>query len=137
MLRTNTPAPLVEREQISPGDTELGEVVELVWVFLRRQYSVILFTVLLTIAVAVIYLLIAPPKFTAHTGMILDVRRGQFFQQQSILADAPTDTAWVESQERLVKSENIAETVIKNLHLTELPEFVGATSMFLVSCLPS
>src|SRR5215469_7078089 len=126
MLRTNTPAPLVEREQISPGDTELGEVVELVWVFLRRQYSVILFTVLLTIAVAVIYLLIAPPKFTAHTGMILDVRRGQFFQQQSILADAPTDTAWVESQERLVKSENIAETVIKNLHLTELPEFVGS-----------
>ena len=126
MLRTNTPAPLVEREQISPGDTELGEAVERVWVFLRRQYSVILFTVLLTIAVAVIYLLIAPPKFTAHTGMILDVRRGQFFQQQSILADAPTDTAWVESQERLVKSENIAETVIKNLHLTELPEFVGS-----------
>ena len=126
MLRTNAPAPLVEREQVSPGDAELGEVVELVWIFLRRQYSVILFTALLTIAAAVIYLLATPPRFTAHTGVILDVRRGQFFQQQSILADAPTDTAWVESQEKIIKSENIAEKVIKTLHLTELPEFVGS-----------
>ena len=62
MLRTNAPAPLVEREQISPGDAELGEVVELVWVFLRRQYSVILFTALLTIAAAAIYLLATPPR---------------------------------------------------------------------------
>jgi len=56
MLRTNAPAPLVEREQVSPGDSELGEVVDLVWVFLRRQYSVILSTALLAIAAAVIYL---------------------------------------------------------------------------------
>jgi len=56
MLRTKAPAPLVEREQVSPGDSELGEVVDLVWVFLRRQYSVILSTALLAIAAAVIYL---------------------------------------------------------------------------------
>jgi len=56
MLRTNAPAPLVEREQVSPGASELGEVVDLVWVFLRRQYSVILSTALLAIAAAVIYL---------------------------------------------------------------------------------
>ena len=56
MLRTNAPAPLVEPEQVSPGDSELGEVVDLVWVFLRRQYSVILSTALLAIAAAVIYM---------------------------------------------------------------------------------
>jgi len=75
--------------------------VELVWVFLRRRYSVILFTALLTIAAAAIYLLATPPRFTAHAEMILDVRRGQFFQQQSILADAPTDTAWFEVRKDL------------------------------------
>ena len=126
MLRTNAHAPLVEHEQVSPGHGELGEALDLVWVFLRRQYSVILFTALLTIAVAIIYLLATPPRFSAHTGLILDVRRGQFFQQQSILADAPTDAAWVESQVEIVKSQNIAETVIENLHLTEFPEFVGS-----------
>jgi polysaccharide biosynthesis transport protein len=126
MPRTNAPSPVVEREPVPLDGAELGDVVEFAWIFLRRQYPVLLFCVLLAIAVVGIYLLVAAPRYTAHTVMILDARKGQFFQQQSILADAPTDMAGIESQEKIVKSENIADTVIKNLHLTGLPEFVGS-----------
>ena len=57
---------------------------------------------------------------------MIDTRKVQIFQQQSILGDIPIDTAQVESQVEVLKSENIASAVIKNLHLTEDPEFVGS-----------
>ena len=44
------------------------------------------------------------------------------FQDQSILADAPIDLAGVESEVQIVKSEDVAVSVIKDLHLTEVPE---------------
>ena len=118
MPRDNSLAPWIEHEQVPPGYGELGEVVG--WVFLRCQHSVILFPALPTIVVATIYLLIAPLKFTAHTGLILDRRRERFFQQQSILVDAPTDMTWVGSQLKVVQSAPKGE-----LHLTEPPDVVG------------
>lgn len=123
MLRLNAPAPVVEYEPTPIGGADLGDTVEFARTFLLRQYPVILFCTLLAIAVAAIYLLVIPPRYTAHTVMILDARKGQFFEQQSILADVPADMAWVESQVKIVKSENIVERVIKNLHLSGLPEF--------------
>ena len=39
--------------------------------------------------------------------------------------DLPIDTSAVESQVEILKSETIALAVIKKLHLTEDPEFVG------------
>ena len=62
---------------------------------------------------------------------MIDAHKVQIFQQQSILGDIPIDTAQVESQIEVLKSENIASAVIKNLHLTEDPEFVGSGAGFL------
>src|SRR5215468_10685781 len=105
-----TDAPVSTHEPPAPLEGgELGEMVECAGALLRRQYTVILFCSLLAAATGVIYLLIVPPKYTAHASLMLDGRKGQFFQQQSILADAPTDAAWVESQVNVVKSVNIAE----------------------------
>ena len=123
MLRTN--APVIGQEPASREGGELDQMVEWVWALLRRQYIVILFCTLFGAAIGVIYLLTAPPKYTAHASLILDGRRGQLSAQQSILADTPTDVAWVESQVNIVKSVNVAQRVIKTLHLTELPEFSG------------
>ncbi len=57
---------------------------------------------------------------------MIDAHKLQVFQQQSILGDVPIDTAQVESQIEVLKSENVASAVIKNLRLTEDPEFVGS-----------
>jgi polysaccharide biosynthesis transport protein len=125
MLQTNKPRPAVEHEPVLNEEMGLGEVVNFVWGFLRRQYPVIVFCALLAVAMGVIYLRHTPPRYTAHATMIIDTRKGQVFQNQTILADAPIDLAGVESQVQIVRSENVAASVIKDLHLTEVPEFVG------------
>jgi polysaccharide biosynthesis transport protein len=125
-LLTNQLQPIVEHEPVLPEEGGLGEIVNFAWGFLRRQYPIILFCALLIIALGMIYLRTTPPQYTANATMVMDTRKGQFFQQQSILADAPSDMAGLESQVEIVKSENVAVSVIKNLHLTEVPEFVGS-----------
>jgi polysaccharide biosynthesis transport protein len=93
--------------------------------FVRRQFAVILFVAILAISLGVIYVVTARPTYTAEAQLLIDARKVQMFQQQSILGDAPIDVAEVESQVQILKSENIASDVIKKLHLTEDPEFVG------------
>ncbi len=94
--------------------------------FGRRQFAVILFVTLLTLALGVIYVATARPSYTAQAQLLIDARKVQVFQQQSVLGDSPIDAAQVESQAEILKSENIASAVIKNLHLTDDPEFVGS-----------
>ena len=91
--------------------------------FARRQFYPIAFIAVLTIALGVIYSATARPSYTAQAELMIDARKLQVFQQQSILGDIPIDTAQVESQVEVLKSENVALSVIKNLHLTEDPEF--------------
>jgi polysaccharide biosynthesis transport protein len=121
MLRT----PAVEYEPVTNEEMGLAEFVNFAWGFSRRQYLVVIFCALLAILLGLIYLQHTPPRYTAHAAMIIDTRKGQVFQNQSILADAPIDLAGIESQVQIVKSENVAASVIKGLHLTEVPEFVG------------
>jgi polysaccharide biosynthesis transport protein len=94
--------------------------------FVRRQFAVILFVTLLALALGVIYVATTRPSYTAQAQLLIDARKVQVFQQQSVLGDSPIDAAQVESQAEILKSENIAAAVIKNLHLTNDPEFVGS-----------
>ena len=57
--------------------------------------------------------------------MLIDTKKVQLFQQQSMFSDMPIDASTVESQVEILKSETIALAVIKQLHLTDDPEFVG------------
>jgi succinoglycan biosynthesis transport protein ExoP len=94
--------------------------------FVRRQFSIIIFSVLLVLALGIIYVVTARPSFTAEAQLLIDPHSVHLFQQQSLISEAPIDVAQVESQVQVLKSENIAAAVIKNLHLTEDPEFVGS-----------
>ncbi|WP_445216155.1 polysaccharide biosynthesis tyrosine autokinase [Bradyrhizobium sp. Pa8] len=96
--------------------------------FLQRQYLIILITALSILALGLVYVATAPPRFTAQTTLIIDTRKVQLFQQQSILGDIPIDSASVESQIEILKSEKVALSVIKTLHLIEDPEFSGSRS---------
>jgi polysaccharide biosynthesis transport protein len=91
----------------------------------RRQLPVIVFTTLLTIILAVVYVLNTPSSYTAQATMIIDGNKVNIFKQQPIIGDLPVDSSMVESQVEILRSENIALAVIKELHLTEDPEFVG------------
>jgi succinoglycan biosynthesis transport protein ExoP len=97
--------------------------VDFVTGFLRRRYLIILVCLLLSAPFAALYLLITPPLFTASATMMMDARRGQLFQQ-SLLTDAPADSAWVDSQIGILKSKNVALNVVRQLRLAEDVEFI-------------
>ena len=64
---------------------------------IQRQYLVIAFTAAILIAMGLIYLFTTPPSYTATATMIIDTKRVQLFQQQSMFTDLPVDTGAVES----------------------------------------
>ena len=115
----------VSHRAASPEYASSAEVLKSSIGFIRRQYPVILFFLLLAVGVAIVYLFIAPPRYTAQAKLMIDTRRVQLFQQQSVLGDIAVDSAAVDSQVEALKSENVALPVIKDMHLTEDPEFVG------------
>ena len=93
--------------------------------FVRRQYPIIGFVLAIAIALGFVYVMTTPPSFTATTTMMIDAKRVQLFQQNSLISDLPVDAATVGSQVEVMKSETIAQAVIDKLHLVNDPEFVG------------
>jgi len=77
------------------------------------------------LALGLLYLLFTPPLFTATGTMLIDTRKVQLLQQQSVLGDIALDAGTVQTQVEVLKSENISRAVIRKLNLTEDPEFVG------------
>ena len=58
--------------------------------------------------------------------MMIDpqAKTGGLHSVQVLLGDGPVDFSWIESQISIIKSDTIAASVIKALHLTDDPEFV-------------
>jgi len=120
MLQTAKSPPVAAREPDSAAEfyTDLVR-------FIRRQLPLILGIAFLSLALGVVYVLNAPPMYTAQASMIIDTRKVNLFQQPSLIGDTQVDSAAVESQVEILRSENIALAVIRDLRLADDPEFVG------------
>jgi capsular exopolysaccharide synthesis family protein len=124
-----SPHPSLGRSSLTPAElSSPAELLDYFVHFLRQQYLVILVSTLLMICVGGVYLLIARPNFIAVATMLIDTRKSQSLQQQPSYTDAQTDSAAIESQVRVLRSDNIALAVIKKLQLFNDPEFVGSSS---------
>ena len=94
--------------------------------FLRRQFSIILFFVLMGIGLGVTYAITTPPMFTAQTSMLIDTHKVQLFRKQDQPSNNTSiDTGLVESEVEMLKSENVSLAVIKRFNLVDDPEFSG------------
>jgi succinoglycan biosynthesis transport protein ExoP len=124
MLQVNKPTSEINREYLeaeAPPQTA-ASYLEIV----RRQFPTMLAIASACLILAVLYLFTAAPKFTSTASMVIDTRKVQLFQQQSVLGDIAVDSATVETQVEILKSENISLAVIRDLHLIEDPEFTGS-----------
>jgi succinoglycan biosynthesis transport protein ExoP len=92
---------------------------------IRRQLPIVIVVFLCCVALGLLYLFTADPKFTATGTMLLDTRKLQVMEQQSVLGELQVDAATVQTQVEVLKSENISLAVIRKLKLTEDPEFIG------------
>jgi succinoglycan biosynthesis transport protein ExoP len=126
MLQLNKTQPALGRAPVEQEIVSGAATLQFFISFVRRQFPVIAFMTLLAIVLGAIYLVTARASFTAEAQLMIDAHKLQVFQQQSVLGDVPIDTAQVESQIEVLKSENVTSSVIKNLHLNEDLEFVGS-----------
>jgi polysaccharide biosynthesis transport protein len=107
------------------GPGGVGELVDFALGFLLRQYLVILFLVLLAGVAGVIFLVTTPPTYTAQAKIFIGTQKAQFVQQQSLFAEAPIDSAQMESQIQILQSKAIVESVVEKLKLADDPEFAS------------
>ena len=94
----------------------------------RRQLPIVSVIILCSLALAILYLVNTPPKFTATGAMVIDTRKVQVLDKESVLGDAQIDAATVQTQVAMLQSDNIALAVIRKLHLIDDPEFVPPPS---------
>jgi succinoglycan biosynthesis transport protein ExoP len=94
--------------------------------FLGRQWRLIALVTGLAIVVGATYVAISPSRYTAQTDMIIDTKRVSWTQTEMASENRTVEDASVESEIETTKSEKVAESVIRRLHLTEDPEFVGS-----------
>ncbi|MDC7786719.1 AAA family ATPase [Rhodoplanes sp. TEM] len=124
MLQIDKPTQPSERLVARPAPSLGAQLVSFVGV-VRRQLPLMLVVLACAAALGLAYLVSTPAQYTATGTMVIDTRKVQVFQQQSVLGDVAVDAGTVETQVQILKSENISLAVIKELRLTEDPEFVG------------
>lgn len=134
MLQVNKPTSEINRA-FAEADGSPSQTLTSYLDIIRRQFPTMVAIVSACVILAVLYLFTASPKFTSTASMVIDTRKVQLFQQQSILGDIGVDSATVETQVEILKSENISLAVIRDLHLIEDPEFTGAGGSLLGSVL--
>ncbi|MBR1171010.1 polysaccharide biosynthesis tyrosine autokinase [Bradyrhizobium liaoningense] len=112
--------------QVQGNDTATFEhTVSVALGLISRQYPVMIISVLLCLGMAGVYLLSAPKRYTATAVLLMDSRKMQGLQTQvGAAGENPIDTAMVDSQVEVLKSETIASAVIRDLRLLDSPEFM-------------
>src|ERR1700742_4685332 len=125
------------REIETPGSESqsLQHTIAYAFGVFGRQYPLMIFTLMLCICLAGVYLLTAPKRYTGTAALIIDSRKMQGLQTQtsSVSPDSAIDSAMVDSQVEILRSETIASGVVKDLRLVESPEFTGSEGGLLAS----
>lgn len=93
---------------------------------MNRQRPIAVVVFLCCLALGLLYYFTTPAIYTAGGSIVIDKRKLQLFQKESIVSDAEIDTPAVQTEVEVLKSDNISLAVIRKLHLDEDPEFISA-----------
>jgi len=131
MLQINKSPPAEQQSPVVSEFASPAEVYATAIGFVRRQYSVILFVLLLTLVLGTVYIFTSAPRYTAHAILIIDTHKPQFAQSDPQVTALPIESAAVDTQIEILNSENVALSVIHDLHLDQDPEFISPNAGFL------
>jgi len=114
---------IAQDESAAPA---FAERVDRVIAFLRRQWWIILVFLVLSLPFAAFYHFTSPATYTASATMMIETRKSPI---PEMLVDAVPDAGWIESQIGILKSQNVAAYVVKQLRLADDPEFSRSDSI--------
>ncbi len=105
--------------------------------FLRRQFAAIALVFVLSLAAGIAYILVTEARYTGRATLIMETPKLQLVPTQVPIGDGALSSASVDTQIEVLNSDDIALSVIKELHLDEDPEFVAPRSGFLGTIIKS
>ena len=118
-----TSATDISRPASDPNDGDGGLDIKELLGILRRRKKVILATVLLVTCLAVLAGLQLTPKYTATALVMIDPRKSNVVDVESVIQGLGTDASTVESQVRLISSRFQLERLADDLRIFDDPEF--------------
>jgi succinoglycan biosynthesis transport protein ExoP len=123
-----------QTESFQSQSEALSRLLDRLTGLVRRQYLLIIIIAAFTTAIGGVYLMTTPAVYSAHAQLMIDSSKMRAVQQQMVPYNTfvPVDFSEIMTQVEVLKSDSIALTVIKNLHLTENPAFVGRTEQGLL-----
>ena len=93
--------------------------------FMRRRWSIVTVSAVITLGAGIGYMAVATPKFTATTEILIDTKVAASFDQKPFNEDAMYANALVESQLEVLRSEGVARAVVRKLNLTKDDAFLA------------
>lgn len=128
MLEGNWQASGYSSQLSSPeSDREFISISDIIG-FLRKYSWSIVACVVAGVIAGWFYISTTDPTFTARTQIIIEPKLPQFLQQETGGVNTSLDTAQIESQITVMRSEKIAKMVIDDLELMEDPAFLRLQS---------
>lgn len=121
------PDPVKALSLADSDDVSLLKGIDLI-VFMaiaRRHLRTTAVCVIACLSSALLFGLLSDVKFTAQTALLIGNRQPRAVQDITTAPDAVTDSALVDNQIEVIKSERVLLSAIQRLKLTDDPEFNG------------
>ncbi len=122
MLQANQPpqpaSSTSDQVTLVPQLTALG----LLRIF-HRRWPVIAKAVAVTLAIALVYMLIATKKYTGTTLLYIDPHKQSLISKQEVTVSTQPDPAVVDTQVEILKSDSVLLAAVRSLDLTKDLEF--------------
>ncbi len=91
----------------------------------RRRLWLFLIAVLLVLSAVALAVLTATPRYVATASVLIEPRKSDTIDLQSVVQGLPADTNVVDTQVQILGSPTTALAVVRRLHLDRDPEFVA------------
>ncbi|WP_372529928.1 GumC family protein [Henriciella pelagia] len=90
---------------------------------LRRRLMLFLFVVLTTFISVAVFTFQATPVYSTSASVIMDSRDKTVIDIGSVLSGLPPESSVVDTEVQIIRSRSLAEKVVRQLNLREVPEF--------------
>ncbi len=114
----------LNQSQGAGDEIDLSKLFRILW---KRAWSIILFTGLCG-ALAMLFVRTIAPTYTASATLLLDSQQTNTVSIEDVVGVDNTKKEYFLTQIEILKSNQLAERVIAQLRLEQLPEFNGAVN---------
>jgi succinoglycan biosynthesis transport protein ExoP len=121
MLQTSRPS--TSSRYSSSGASSPMEAIAFSAGLVRRRYRIFTSTVLAITLCAALYVITATPEYTATALLIIDAQKPRLSERERPANDAPIDSLAIDSQIEILRSDNLALTVVRKFDLVQAAEF--------------